>query len=300
MRLVLTGATGQVGGALARSLRPLGEVVALDRARLDLTQPDRIAATIAALAPNAIVNAAADTAVDKAEAEPDLAMTVNGTAVGALAEAARRADALLVHYSTDYVFDGRKTAPYDEDDPPNPLNSYGRSKLAGETAIRAAGCDHLILRTSWIYAARGRNFLRTVLRLAEERDELRIVADQVGAPTWAESVAQGTASILAQAMAERARGAFASGIYHLTASGAVSWHGFAEAILAGATERALVRRRPRLVAIATEDYPTAAPRPRNSRLSDARLRARFGLALPDWREDLARCLDALGGRRGAG
>jgi dTDP-4-dehydrorhamnose reductase len=241
------------------------------------------------------VNAAAYTAVDDAERDEPLAMTVNGAAVGVIAEEARRAGALLVHYSTDYVFDGRKDAPYAEDDPPCPVNAYGRSKLAGEVAIREAGGSHVILRTSWVYDARGRNFLRTILGLVAERDELRIVADQIGAPTPAAGIARATAAIVAAALAERAEGRFAPGLFHLTASGATSWHGFAAAILDGARRRGLLAAgcAPRLVPVATEEYPRPAARPRNSRLACARLKERFGVALPPWEDGLSLCLEEM-------
>jgi dTDP-4-dehydrorhamnose reductase len=292
VRLMITGATGQVGWELARSVQPLGELITLDRQRCDLSQPQTLATIVSEPRPDIIVNAAAYTAVDRAEADEAGAETVNGTAVGALAAAAREAGALLVHYSTDYVFDGEKTAPYTEDDPFNPINAYGRSKLSGEHAIRTSGCDFLILRTSWVYAARGQNFLRTVLRLARERNELRIVADQLGAPTWARNIADATTHIVRQAAAERADGTFVSGVFHMTSSGSTSWHGFAALIIALAIREGLLaaEKAPRLHAIRTEDYPLPAPRPKNSRLSGERLQERFGLALPDWECGLALCL----------
>jgi dTDP-4-dehydrorhamnose reductase len=295
MRLLVTGANGQVGWELGRSLAALGNVAALDRRQCDLSRPERLAGLIRGLKPDIIVNAAAYTAVDDAEREEALATTVNGTAVGVMAEESRRAGALLVHYSTDYVFDGRKDAPYAEDDPPHPLNAYGRSKLAGEIAVRDAAAAHLVLRTSWVYGPRGRNFLRTILRLARERDELRIVADQTGAPTSAAQIAQATAAIVATAVRERADGRFAPGLFHLTASGATSWHGFAAAILEGTTHEPMpaAGRVPRLLPIASEDYPLPAARPKNSRLAGDRLRRRFGIALPGWREGLSACLEEM-------
>jgi dTDP-4-dehydrorhamnose reductase len=295
MRLLVTGPTGQVGSQLFRSLAPLGNVIPLDRRHCDLSRPEQLPAVIRDLRPDVIVNAAAYTAVDDAERDEAVAATVNGAAVGVIAEEARRACALLVHYSTDYVFDGRKDAPYSEDDPPCPINAYGRSKLAGELAIREVGGAHLVLRTSWVYDARGRNFLRTMLALLRERDELRIVADQIGAPTWAADIAQATAALIDAAAHEREEGRFASGLFHLTASGATSWHGFAAAILEGAARRGLLPagRTPRLVPVASEDYPRPAARPKNSRLSGDRLRQRFGLALPSWEEGLALCLDEM-------
>jgi dTDP-4-dehydrorhamnose reductase len=293
---LVTGVNGQVGWELIRSLMPLGEVVGLDRSRCDLSRPERLPALVRSMKPDLIVNAAAYTAVDKAEDEERLATTVNGTAVGVLAEEARAAGALLVHYSTDYVFDGTKETPYQEDDPPHPINAYGRSKLAGEIAIRQAGSAYVILRTSWVYASRGHNFLRTVLRLAQERDELRMVADQVGAPTWARNIADASAHVIRQAIVERAGSFFTPGFFHLTASGATSWHGFAAAILEAAKANALLRHQqlPQLRPIATADYPLPAARPKNSRLAGERLSQRFGIALPDWKEGLGLCLREVG------
>ncbi len=301
MRLVITGASGQVGGQLAGSLAALGDAITLDRRQCDLSRPEQLPAVIRELRPDVIVNAAAYTAVDEAEREEALAATVNGTAAGVIAEEARRADALLIHYSTDYVFDGRKGAPYTEDDPPCPINAYGRSKLAGEVAIREVGGRHLVLRTSWVYGARGRNFLRAVLTLLRDRDELRIVADQIGAPTWASDIAQATAALIELAAQECTEGEFASGLFHLTASGATSWHGFAVAILEGATRPALLAagHAPCLVPIASEDYPRPAARPKNSRLAGDRLRQRFGIALPCWKESLSLCLEEMA-ERGTG
>jgi dTDP-4-dehydrorhamnose reductase len=298
MRLLVTGVNGQVGWELARSLMPLGDVIAADRSRCDLSQPQTLAALVAETAPDVIVNAAAYTAVDRAESEEALATTVNGTAPGELARAAKRHGALLIHYSTDYVFDGTKPSPYDEDDPVSPANAYGRSKLAGEIALRNSGCDHLILRTTWVFAARGGNFVRTMLRLGAERDTLRVVADQVGAPTWARNIADASALIVAQAQRERRNGAFASGLFHLTSRGATSWHGFAEAIFAGARERL---PEPGLkvadvTPIASAEYPAPALRPANSRLATGRVQARFGVDMPRWEDALARCLDELAGR----
>jgi dTDP-4-dehydrorhamnose reductase len=285
---MLTGATGQVGWELARSLSPLGETITLDRQRCDLAQPHTLPAIVSDLRPDVIVNGAAYTAVDRAEEEAALADTVNGTAVGVLAAAARDAGALFVHYSTDYVFDGTQKTPYREEDTPRPINAYGRSKLAGESAVRASGCDHLILRTSWVYASRGQNFVHTVLRLSQERDELRIIADQVGTPTWARNIADATTSIVRQAATERAAGTFDSGVFHMTASGSTSWHGFAAAIITIAAREGLLAasKAPLLHAIRTEEYPLPAARPKNSRLAGERLRDRFGLTLPDWQRGL--------------
>lgn len=293
MRLLLLGANGQVGWELNRSLMPLGEVVALDRQQCDLSQPERLPVLVRGISPAVIVNAAGYTAVDQAEGEEQLAMTVNCTAVGVLAEQARACGALLVHYSTDYVFDGTKETPYLEDDAPRPINAYGRSKLAGEIAVRQAGAAHLIFRTSWIYAARGHNFVRTLLRLAAERDELPIVSDQLGTPNWARNIADATAHAVRQTVAERVGGSFVPGIYHLTASGTTSWYGFARAILEYATRSGPVVARPlpRLRPIPTEDYPTLAARPKNCRLGGYGLKERFGIVLPDWKQGLALCVE---------
>ncbi|THF62959.1 dTDP-4-dehydrorhamnose reductase [Pseudothauera nasutitermitis] len=298
MKILLTGASGQVGWELARSLQPLGEVVAPARAACDLARPETLAALVDRVAPQLIVNAAAYTAVDRAESEEALATRVNAEAVAELARAARRHGALLVHYSTDYVFDGGKAGAYREDDVVAPLNAYGRGKLAGERAVLASGCDHLIFRTTWVYAARGANFLRTMLRLGAERETLRVVADQVGAPTWARNIADATALAVAQARRERAEGRFESGLFHLAGGGETSWHGFAEAIFALAREK--LPEQPlkvaRVEAIGSAEYPTPAVRPLNSRLNQDALAARFGLRLPPWRDALARCIEELGTR----
>jgi len=274
---------------------PLGDVVALDRRQCDLSRPELLPSAIRSIKPDVIVNAAAYTAVDKAEREEKLAMTVNGTAVGVLAEEARKANIVLVHYSTDYVFDGAKQTPYSEEDAPNPINAYGRSKLAGDAAVRQAGGAYVILRTSWVYAGRGHNFLDTILRLASEREELRIVDDQIGAPNWARDIADATALIIRAICQEQAQGQFASGLFNLTASGATSWHGFAKAILEDATRYSLLpaQHLPQLKPIPSEEYPTPAARPKNSRLAGDRISKRFGIALPDWKQGLARCIEEM-------
>lgn len=299
MRLLVTGATGQVGWELARSLMPLGEVVALDRSQLDLSKPETLAPIIRTVRPNVIVNAAAYTAVDKAEKEEKLATLINSTSVGVLAQEAQRSEALLLHYSTDYVFDGTKTTAYTEDDTPNPVNAYGRSKLGGETAIQTTDCAHIVLRTTWVYASRGQNFLKTILRLACEQPELKIVADQFGAPTGARSIADATAHIIRQAFKEQQTGKFTSGIFNLAAGGTTSWYGFAEAIIRGAARHALVdsNRLPRITPIPTTDYPLPAPRPSNSRLDSKRLLDRFDIAVPDWQQQLDTILAEISGRR---
>jgi dTDP-4-dehydrorhamnose reductase len=295
MRLLVTGAEGQVGWELNRSLMPLGDVVALDRRRCDLSQPELLPKLIGSIKPDVVVNAGAYTAVDKAEQEEKLATTVNGTAAGAIAEEARKAGILLVHYSTDYVFDGAKETPYTEDDAPHPINAYGRSKLAGETALRQVGGDYVILRTSWVYAGRKQNFVRTILRLAAEREELRIVDDQIGAPTWARNIADATALIVRAASQERVQGGFASGIFNLTASGATSWYGFAQAILEDAQRHGLLsaQRLPRLKPISSKEYPVPAARPKNSRLALEQLGQRFAIALPDWKQALSLCIEGM-------
>ena len=275
MRILLIGPTGQVGGELAPRLAALGGVVALDRRALDLADPDAIRAGVRGARPDVIVNAAAYTAVDRAESEPDRANAINARAPGVLAEEAKSLGALLVHYSTDYVFDGTKASPYTEGDAPNPLSVYGRTKLGGERAIRVSGCRHLILRTSWVYASRGHNFLLTMLRLGAERSELRVVGDQRGAPTWARDIAAATVRLLAKPP---------NGLFHLTAAGETTWHGFAREIMRLAGLTPVVHR------IRAAEYPTAARRPANSVLDNARLRAAAGVVMPAWDESLARCL----------
>lgn len=289
-RILLTGKTGQVGYELERSLQGLGDIVALDRAQLDLSNLAQVRAVIRDVQPTLIVNPAAYTAVDQAESEPELAMRINGEAPGVMAEEARRLGAVMIHYSTDYVFDGAKAGPYTETDRPSPINVYGASKLAGERAIQAAGIPHLILRTSWVYGNRGKNFLQTVLRLARERDELRIVSDQHGAPTWCRTIADITAHIVAQGHAVQQTGDWwreRTGIYHLSARGQTTWHGFAQEIL----DRAGAAKRPAVTAIRTEDYPVPARRPANSLLCTERLRNAF-CDLPQWQEALRLCMGA--------
>ena len=289
MNILLTGKNGQVGWELQRALLPLGRVAAFGHGELDLADPGAVRRKLDEVRPEVVVNAAAYTAVDKAESEPEQANAVNAAAPALLAQEAARRGALLAHYSTDYVYDGAKAAPYVESDKTNPLGAYGRSKLAGEEGIRASGCDHLIFRTSWVYAARGANFLRTILRLAAEREELRIVMDQIGAPTWARLIAEATALALRQALAERRHGRFESGLFHLACAGETSWHGFASAIVAGRSGLRVKTVTP----ITTADYPLPAPRPANSRLDTSAFRARFGLALPDWRDCLPLCLEEI-------
>lgn len=280
MRILLSGRNGQVGRELERSLAPLGEVIATDRAMLDLADAEAIRRMVRETKPGVVVNAAAYTAVDRAESEPEAAMRINGTAPGVFAEEAGRLGALLVHYSTDYVFDGTKATPYVEADPTHPLNVYGRSKLEGERAIHASGCRHVVLRTSWIYSARGSNFLRAILRRAREQSELRVVNDQIGAPTSAAAIARATALILGRTGPE--------GVFHASASGQTSWQGFAEAIVKSAGLPT------RVVGIRSQDYPSAARRPCNSLLDNTRLRTVFGIALDDWQGQLGDVMMQLG------
>jgi dTDP-4-dehydrorhamnose reductase len=278
--ILVTGADGQVGFELARLLRPCGDVVATDRAKLDLADADAIVAAMRGAKPALVVNAGAYTAVDRAETESALAHAVNGRAPGILAEEAKRLGAVLIHYSTDYVFDGMRTTPYPDDAPVAPQNAYGASKLAGERAVAASGANALVFRTSWVYGLRGKNFLLTIRRLAAERDELSIVADQIGVPNWCRTLAEATARIVDKglpAVAER------SGLYHLSSTGQASWYDFARAIVGDAT-------RPRIVPIPTTQYPTPARRPPYGVLATGRFESTFGFALPDWREALACCV----------
>ena len=287
MRVLLTGVNGQVGWELQRTLAPLGEVIAADRSRLDLADTAGIRRSVDAVAPDLIVNPAAYTAVDKAESEPDLVSAINAAAPGELALAAAARGIPLVHFSTDYVFDGRKSGAYNEMDAPNPLGVYGATKLAGEQAIQRAGVSHLILRTSWVYGLRGRNFLLTMQRLARERDSLAVVDDQFGAPTWSRMIAEATALVVARWL-DRADPAATSGIYHLSCGGRTSWHGFTAAILAHLANGD--EKLARLTAIPTAGYPTPAARPANSQLDCARLATTFGVRLPDWETALALCV----------
>jgi dTDP-4-dehydrorhamnose reductase len=300
-RILLTGKTGQVGAELAKFLPRLGAVIAFDRQQLDLSQPDHICRAIREVRPQIIVNAAAYTAVDQAETDEAAARAINADAPGILAEEAKKIGAGLVHYSTDYVFDGLKTSPYEENDPLHPLSVYGRTKLAGEQAIREAGVSHLIFRTEWVYGTRGRNFLLTILRLMTQREELKVVHDQAGAPTWCREIARATTSILERHSGQGSNALpfeAVCGTYHMTASGVTTWYEFAQAILeeasqapqdipwlASATsERPLVVRR--IVPITTAEYPTPARRPAYSVLSNSRLRDLLGFQLPPWRSQL--------------
>jgi dTDP-4-dehydrorhamnose reductase len=283
MKLLILGANGQVGWELQRALAPLGELIAWDRRQGDLSQPEALAKQVRALSPSVIVNAAAYTAVDKAESEPELATRINTEAPALLAQLGIP----LVHYSSDYVFDGSGEQPRDEDAATAPLSVYGRTKLEGENAIRSANGPHLILRTSWVYAARGGNFAKTMLRLAAEREQLRVVADQIGAPTGAELIADVTAQLIKPLLAGT------SGTFHLTAAGATSWADYARFVVDTARElgRELAVRE--VLGIPTTDYPTPARRPLNSRLDCRRLESTFGLSLPPWQQGVRRMLQEI-------
>lgn len=296
MKILLLGANGQVGVESRRALAALGEVVCTTRSGVleggttceiaDFDRPDTLPALVERIAPDVVVNAAAYTAVDKAETERDAAFRANAEAPGQLARVCAKRGILLVHYSTDYVFDGSGIRPYRPDDATAPLGVYGESKLAGEEAIRASGCRHLIFRTAWVYASHGKNFLRTMLRLAGERDELRVVGDQIGTPTPAALIADVTAQVLKQNPVQ-------SGIWHLTASGETSWHGFAQAIVDAAVQRNLLAKPPAVTAITTAEFPTPARRPAYSRLDTTTLQRDFDIELPDWRQAMARVLDEI-------
>lgn len=292
---LITGKNGQVGWELQRTLMPLGQVIALGREELDLSSPDNIRSVVQSVWPDVIVNAAAYTAVDRAEQESELAMQINGIAPGILASEAKKIGALMLHYSTDYVFDGSSGKPYLESDKPNPINKYGRTKLAGEQAIQSTNADYLILRTTWVYTSRGNNFLKTVLRLAQEREQLSIVDDQKGAPTWARFIAESTAHIIRQSLKEKYTGEFESQLYHLTAGGVTSWFNFAEAVIKLAGDSVLKEKlniksvRP----IPTKDYPLPAKRPMSSVLSTEKLQKKYMLNIPDWEMALTLCFDDL-------
>jgi dTDP-4-dehydrorhamnose reductase len=306
VKILLLGANGQVGFELARSLAPLGELVCATRSgtlagaaaclAADLARPESLAATLDAVKADVIVNAAAYTAVDRAEDEPDAAARINAQALAEIGARAAARNALVVHYSTDYVFDGAGSRPYRENDATAPLGVYGRSKLDGENALRACGCDHLILRTAWVYAARGHNFLRTMLRLAREREELRVVGDQRGAPTPARLISAATAAALARLLARRTgEREKLVGTYHLSAAGQCTWFDFAGAIFARAQAAGLLERVPRLVPVSTAEYPTPARRPAYSVLDCSRIRDAFGLHMPNWRSGLDAVIGELAG-----
>jgi dTDP-4-dehydrorhamnose reductase len=294
MRILLTGRNGQVGWELRRALAPLGDVIACDRQQADLSKPATLARLVQDVRPQVVVNAAAYTAVDAAETEEDLARRVNSEAVSVLADAARKQGALFVHFSTDYVFDGFASSPYVENMQTAPLNVYGRTKLEGEEAVRAAGGDWLTLRTTWVYATRGRNFLRTMLRLASERESLRVVADQIGTPTSARMIADLTAQVVAQSQRERADRTFDSGLFHMTAAGVASWHEFASAIIeAAAASGKIAVKTKQIEPIPSSEYPMPARRPLYSVLNNEAFDRRFGLARAQWESSLALALDDL-------
>ncbi|NNB14429.1 dTDP-4-dehydrorhamnose reductase [Pseudomonas fragi] len=285
MKILISGKTGQVAVELQKHLAGLGELIVLGRDVLDLSQPDQIRAQVRAHKPDLLIIAAAHTAVDQAENEPELAFAINAIAPGVFAEEAAALGIPLIHYSTDYVFDGRKPAPYTEDDATNPLGVYGKSKLAGELAIAASGAQHLILRTSWVYSTHGKNFLLTMQRLLQERSELRVVVDQIGAPTWAGTIAQSTRALIER---WQSGDAAAWGTYHLTASGETSWFGFTQAIAGHLTAQG--KACATLEPIPASAYPTPAARPQNSRLDCSKLAREWGVTQPDWEAALSACL----------
>jgi dTDP-4-dehydrorhamnose reductase len=287
MKILLTGKTGQVGGELNNILKDIGELVSVGREHLDLSKITSIEPTILDIQPDIIINAAAYTAVDKAEEESELAMTVNGIAPGVLAKAAKKIEASLIHYSTDYVFDGRSDTPYREEDITCPLSIYGKSKLAGEKNIAEAGIPYLILRTSWVYSLQGKSFLQTIKKLAEEKDTLRIVDDQIGAPTWARSIALATQKILKQYLRDGSDPSL-SGIFHLTCQGESSWYDFAKEIL----NISRAYQNTQLLPIPTSEYPTPATRPLCSLLSNDKLEKVFGFKMPHWHDSLKDCINS--------
>ncbi|WP_211460706.1 dTDP-4-dehydrorhamnose reductase [Collimonas silvisoli] len=295
MKILVTGKSGQVGYELERSLQGLGEIVALDRNQMDLSNLDQVRDVIRAVKPDLIINPAAYTAVDKAESEPELAMRINGEAPGVMAEEAQRLGAAMIHYSTDYVFDGTKSSAYTEEDRPNPQSVYGRTKLEGEKAVAQACPAHWIFRTSWVYGVHGGNFLKTILRLAKERENIRIVADQAGAPTWARTISRTTAAALRSSVPVADHILATAGIYNLCASGDTTWHGYAQHVVAQAQLQGLSLKltSEAIEAISTEAYPLPAPRPRNSRLATHKLQNAFQLSLPDWQVDMDSCLSEL-------
>jgi len=291
MKILLTGKTGQIGKELNNIVGDLGNLITVDREQLDLSKPNSIEPVILDIKPDIIINPAAYTAVDKAEEEPDLAMTVNAIAPGLLAKAAKKVGAGLVHYSTDYVFDGCSGISYKEEDAPNPLNVYGQSKLAGEKAVAKFGIPFLIIRTGWVYSIHGKNFFRTIKKLAKEKDIIEVIDDQIGAPTWARSVALKTHQTLKQCLNKKwlkKKDPSLSGIFHLTCQGKTSWHGFAREILNMSDASQNIK----LIAIPTSDYPTPATRPSNSLLNNEKIQKVFGLDMPNWEDALKDCMDS--------
>ncbi len=288
--ILIIGRIGQVGWELRRTLGPLGRLVCVDYPEIDLTDGGSIRKWVQETRPGIVVNAAAYTAVDKAETETERCMQINGTAPGILAEEAKKVDALLVHYSTDYVYDGTKTTPYVEDDQPNPLGAYGRCKLAGDQAVQQSGVQHLIFRLCWVYGARGLNFMLTMMRLAREREKLRIVGDQYGCPTWSRMIAETTALALKQVIPAADKSGF-TGAYHLAATGCTSWHGFASSIIGLMPEEG--KKCKQIDKISTSEYPLPAKRPAYSVLCCEKLERTFGLKLPDWEESLKEVLEKI-------
>jgi dTDP-4-dehydrorhamnose reductase len=290
MKILLLGKNGQVGWELCRTLAPLAEVVAVDYPEINFTDLPALRRLVAGTRPVVVVNAAAYTAVDKAESEEGLCRQINAVAPGVLAEEAKKVGALIVHYSTDYIFDGTKKTPYVETDAPNPIGAYGRTKLEGDEAVKASGADHLIFRLCWVYGARGQNFMLTMQRLAREHEKLRVVRDQFGCPTWSRMIAEATALALKQVLASADKLAF-TGEYHLAASGQTNWHEFASRIIAWMPDAE--RKCREVEAITTPEYPTPARRPAYSVLDCSKLRKTFGLRLPDWETSLRQVLDKL-------
>jgi dTDP-4-dehydrorhamnose reductase len=293
MNIIILGANGQVGHELQQSLKSMGNVIPLDRNKADLGKLDEVKQVLIDLKPDVIVNAAAYTAVDKAEAEPELAMLINGKAPGVIAEVVKTLDALFVHYSTDYVFDGTKNTAYTEDDKPNPINVYGKTKLAGEIAVQKSGCKYLIFRTSWVYSLHGHNFLKTILRLANEREELKIVDDQFGGPTWARTIADKTSECIPLAIENINKNQFKSALYHLTSTGETSWYGFAKNIIEKATNNGQDLKIKKVNPQPTSAYPTPAKRPMYSCLATKKISRDFSIELPDWSSALEECMQEL-------
>ncbi|MFZ2267534.1 MAG: dTDP-4-dehydrorhamnose reductase [Azonexus sp.] len=295
MKILLTGKNGQVGFELQRSLAPLGEIIAVDMADCDLSNPDAIRKLVRDIKPQIIVNPAAYTAVDKAESDQDIAYAVNGIAPGIFGEEARGIGALVIHYSTDYVFDGRKAGAYDENDLPNPQSVYGKSKLQGEQALQHSGADYLIFRTSWVFGAHGGNFPKTILKLAADREYLNVVADQIGSPTSAALIADVTAQIVCQYTKRRERVRFSFGIYHLVAAGETNWCEYAKTVIRAAhTAGKNLKLNPEAIKpITSAEYPVPAPRPANSLLDTGKLRSTFGLGLPAWQSGLTHVLQLI-------
>jgi len=304
LKIVIVGRNGQLAWEANRQFQGLGQVICVGRPEFDLADIDGVCAEIRRIKPSILINAAAYTAVDQAESEPEAAMKINSDAPAAMAEEAKRLSALFISYSTDYVFDGKSPSPYKEDDSTAPLNVYGASKLSSERAVAAVGGSHLIFRTSWVYGARGKNFLKTILKLAVERPELRIVDDQVGAPTWSRDLADATRKIIEQLAAKSSSAKISivealgdrSGIYHMTTAGSVSWYGFATAIVEEMRKRGLSKGNlAEVIPIPSSQFPTPAARPHNSRLCNQKLSSVFGVSLPPWRESLAAVMDELAG-----